>query len=118
MKNENDLIIEKLAGIRDDLFEDSDFVSNEGYDLTGSYVGSPYEVLCGAEEKLIRQKKEIQLLESAVEEDDITKTRYSTSMDELISLVLWSTRRLKHQYYKDFAYDELEKITGMKHERV
>jgi hypothetical protein len=37
---------------------------------------------------------------------------------ELISLNLWSARRLKHQQYKDFAYDELDKITGQKHERV
>lgn len=36
---------------------------------------------------------------------------------ELISLNLWSARRL-HKSHKEFAYDELEKITGEKHERV
>jgi hypothetical protein len=37
---------------------------------------------------------------------------------DLISLNLWSARRLKHQQYKDFAYDELDGITNEKHERV
>jgi hypothetical protein len=48
--------------------------------------------------------------------------RHSESKDEiikeLISLNLWSARRLNHQQHKDFAYDELEKITGEKHERL
>ncbi|NPC94804.1 hypothetical protein HOO54_22170 [Bacillus sp. WMMC1349] len=35
---------------------------------------------------------------------------------ELESLCLWSIRRL-HQTYKDFAYDEYEKITGDNPER-
>lgn len=39
-------------------------------------------------------------------------------VEELISLNLWSARRLKTQQYKDFAYDELEKITVEKHERL
>lgn len=69
--------------------------------------------------KLIeRQREEIILLENAVEDDDVTKTRYATTMSELISLLLWSARRLSHQQYKDFVYDELEEITGFKHERV
>ena len=38
--------------------------------------------------------------------------------EELKSLSLWSIRRLKHQQYKDYAYDEYEKITGDKPERV
>ncbi len=33
---------------------------------------------------------------------------------ELKSLCLWSARRLKHQQYKDFAYDQFEKLTGEK----
>lgn len=37
---------------------------------------------------------------------------------ELISLNLWSARRLKNDWYKNFAYDELETITGEKHERL
>lgn len=37
---------------------------------------------------------------------------------ELISLNLWSARRLKNQQHKEFAYNELDKITGQKHERV
>ncbi|MDA1477288.1 hypothetical protein PJ311_19030 [Bacillus sp. CLL-7-23] len=36
---------------------------------------------------------------------------------ELKSLCLWSIRRL-HQTYKDFAYDEYEKITGDSPERL
>ncbi|AZV43665.1 hypothetical protein BAOM_3056 [Peribacillus asahii] len=64
-----------------------------------------------------RQQKEIQLLDSAIEDDDITKTRYATTIGELISLNLWSARRL-HKTHKKFAYDELEKITGFKHERL
>jgi hypothetical protein len=38
--------------------------------------------------------------------------------NDLISLVLWTTRRLSHKQYKDFTYDELEKITGKSFERV
>lgn len=36
---------------------------------------------------------------------------------ELISLNLWSARRL-HNVHKKFAYDELEIITGDTHERI
>ena len=36
---------------------------------------------------------------------------------ELISLNLWSARRL-HNIHKNFAYDELEIITGEEHERI
>ena len=46
------------------------------------------------------------------------KLRLMEQISELVSLNLWSARRLKHQQYKDFAYEELEKITGLKHERV
>lgn len=63
-------------------------------------------------------QKEIAMLHDAVEEDDITKTRYATTMAELISLNLWSARRLTNSYHKEFAHDELEKITGLKHERL
>ena len=38
--------------------------------------------------------------------------------EELKSLSLWSIRRLKHQQYKDYAYNEYEKITGVGVERV
>jgi hypothetical protein len=38
-------------------------------------------------------------------------------IDELISLNLWSARRL-HPSHKVYAYDDLEKITGIKYERV
>jgi hypothetical protein len=37
---------------------------------------------------------------------------------ELKSLCLWSARRLKHPQYKDFAYDEYEKITSENPERL
>ncbi|AZV43635.1 hypothetical protein BAOM_3026 [Peribacillus asahii] len=36
---------------------------------------------------------------------------------ELISLSLWSARRL-HKIHKNFAYNELDKITEQKHERL
>lgn len=36
----------------------------------------------------------------------------------LKSLCLWSARRLSHEQYKDFAYDDYEKITGEKTERL
>jgi hypothetical protein len=39
-------------------------------------------------------------------------------VNELISLNLWSARRLSHQQYKDFAYNQLEKLTEQKHERL
>lgn len=56
---EYELITDKLAEVRDNLFDESDFVSNDGYDLLSSYVGSPYEVLCGMEQKILRQQKEL-----------------------------------------------------------
>lgn len=37
--------------------------------------------------------------------------------EELISLNLWSARRL-HKLHKEFAYDELESMTNVKHERI
>lgn len=36
----------------------------------------------------------------------------------MYSIALWSTRRLKHQQHKDFAYDAIEKNTGEKQDRV
>jgi hypothetical protein len=69
-------------------------------------------------ETVEKQQKEIKMLDGAVAQDDETKTRYANEIGELISLNLWSARRLKHQQYKDFAYDELEKITRQKHDRV
>ena len=39
-------------------------------------------------------------------------------VNNLISLNLWSARRLSHPQHKEYAYDELEKITGRVHERV
>lgn len=39
------------------------------------------------------------------------------TIDELISLNLWSARRLS-KIHKEFAYNELEVITNQKHERV
>lgn len=38
-------------------------------------------------------------------------------INELISLNLWSARRLP-KIYKQFAYDELDTITGNLHERL
>lgn len=38
-------------------------------------------------------------------------------IQELISLNLWSARRL-NKVHKNFAYDELDKITGEKHDRL
>jgi hypothetical protein len=37
---------------------------------------------------------------------------------ELISLNLWSARRLSHKLHKEFAYEELEKMTGNTYERL
>jgi DNA-directed RNA polymerase subunit M/transcription elongation factor TFIIS len=37
---------------------------------------------------------------------------------ELISLNLWQARRLYYNQYKDFAYEELEKNTDEKYERL
>ena len=52
---------------------------------------------------------------------DEVKKKLAVSLKEnkeLKSLCLWSARRLPHPQYKDFAYGELEKITGQKHERL
>jgi hypothetical protein len=68
-------------------------------------------------EKVERYEKEIKMLEGAVEQDQETKERYADEVGELISLNLWSARRL-HKTHKKFVYDELEKITGQKHERL
>lgn len=43
--------------------------------------------------------------------------RQQEERKELISLNLWSARRL-HNIHKKFAYDELEIITGEVHERI
>ena len=61
--NEQELIENKIAKIRDNLFDEYDYLSDEGYDLLPSYAGSPYEVLCGIEQKIIRQQKDIKNLE-------------------------------------------------------
>lgn len=57
---EYELITDKLAEVRDNLFDESNYISDEGYDLMPSYVASPYEVLCGMEQKIIRQQKEVE----------------------------------------------------------
>lgn len=59
MKTELDRIQDKLAYIRDHVFDESDFISDEGYDLLGAYVGSPFEVLCGMEQKILRLQNEV-----------------------------------------------------------
>lgn len=59
MEDEKELIEEKLAFVRDNIFDESDFVSDEGYDLTPNYVAYPYEVILGMEQKILRQQKEI-----------------------------------------------------------
>jgi hypothetical protein len=38
-------------------------------------------------------------------------------IDELVSLILWSARRLPNAH-KEFAYNELDEITNDKHERL
>ena len=38
--------------------------------------------------------------------------------DEVVSVALWAIRRLPTKQYKDFAYNELDKVTGQKWERV
>lgn len=65
MKSEKELIESKLAYIRDNIFDESDFISDDGCDLLSSYVGSPYEVLCGMEQKIIRQQKENEQIKGA-----------------------------------------------------
>jgi uncharacterized coiled-coil protein SlyX len=75
------------------------------------------EYIEALEKEIEQQQKKIALLASAVAEDDKTKERYADEIKELIGLNLWSARRL-HKIHKEFAYDELEKITGQKHERL
>ena len=69
MKSEQELIEDKLAYIRDHLLEPEDFVDEDGWDLTGSFAGSPYEVLCAVERKLSRQKEEIANLDKPFDND-------------------------------------------------
>ena len=38
--------------------------------------------------------------------------------DEVISVALWAIRRLSSKQHKEFAYDELDEVTGQKWERV
>jgi hypothetical protein len=57
LKTEKELIEDKLAFIRDDVFDETDFISDDGHDLLSGYVGSPYEVLCGMEQKIYRLMK-------------------------------------------------------------
>lgn len=64
-KSETELIVDLLAEIRDTLFDESDEVDEHGHDLSGSYAGSPYEVLGGIERKLKRQADEIRRLKAA-----------------------------------------------------
>ena len=42
----------------------------------------------------------------------------SEENDEVVSVALWAIRRLSNKQHKDFAYDELEEVTGQKWERV
>lgn len=46
-----------------------------------------------------------------------TKPLHDKQNEELKSLCLWSLRRL-HKTHKDFGYDQYEKITGEKPERL
>jgi hypothetical protein len=59
-REEYELITNKIAYIRDEIFDDTDFISDDGFDLTSNYAGSPYEVLCGMETKILRQREEIE----------------------------------------------------------
>lgn len=59
MKSEKELMEDKLAYIRDNLFDENDYGSDEGHNLVGAYAGSAYEVVCGVERKLKRQQQEI-----------------------------------------------------------
>lgn len=66
---------------------------------------------------LKKKQQEIELLDEFVKEDQKTKERYSNEIKELISLNLWSARRL-HKTHKDYAYTDLEKITKQKYQRL
>lgn len=44
--------------------------------------------------------------------------KLKNQLDELISLNLWSARRLLHKDHRQWAYDELETITGESYERL
>lgn len=66
MKSENELIEDKIAYIRDNLFEEEDYISTEGYDLVGAYAGSAYEVICGIQDKIVRQQELITLLKGSL----------------------------------------------------
>lgn len=64
--------------------------------------------------ELIAERDYFEKLASELMESKKQKDR---EIEELTGLNLWSARRL-HSIYKKFAYDELEKITGKKHERI
>ncbi|MFA1821199.1 hypothetical protein ACDX78_13665 [Virgibacillus oceani] len=40
------------------------------------------------------------------------------SLDDLVSLVLWSARRQHSKYYKEYIYNEIDRITNQTHERL
>lgn len=73
MESELDIIQNKLAYIRDNVFDKTDFTSDEGYDLLGSYVGSPYEVLCGMERKILRLQNEVASLNLLIKNNPIAE---------------------------------------------
>lgn len=52
-----------------------------------------------------------------LQEAELYIERQIKLIDELISLNLWSARRLS-KVHKEFAYDELDKMTNQQHERV
>ncbi len=66
------------------------------------------------QKEIERLNKLLEIADSGFDDDDKTKERYTNEIKELKSLCLWSARRLKHQQYKDFAYDQFENITGEK----
>lgn len=39
-------------------------------------------------------------------------------IEDLISLNLWQARRIKPKQYKDYVYNEIERMTGQNHERL
>ena len=79
--DEHELIINKLANIRDELFDKSDNTF-DGHDMIPAYVSDPYEVLLGIERKIIRQKREVEDVERKIAEQGERISALNASLNE------------------------------------
>lgn len=81
---EYDLIINKLASIRDNYFNEEDMKA-EGHGMEDA-VADPYAVICYIENKLRRQQEQILRLDNALNEiDGIIDSRLYTPLIERLS---------------------------------